>query len=284
MWLILWIACGGEVAAPCEDLTCRRAVVVEAWPDRARVIQTIGSATEPLEQVALLQALAEAHPGSTQGLCPDMPQGPAFQRCEEINARPHLWQERAGSAAEPPGAGSVEGPGPQDAERGGHDSRGPEGAMEGRPLLDDPALVSPWSAVEPWTAPCQEGVSGQECQSSAALTAAIEGDSERAAAACRGIEDPTGRDECFFQAGEGAVRVGRKGSLARAIDLCAGAGVYRTRCLTHLTGAVAKYAPGVSAAAESWETVQDSVVEMSEALDGRDSALAVRLESMTWAQ
>jgi len=68
-------------------------VIVDGWAlDRVRATADLRALAEPVEQIAVLRALSETHPGDLTGLCEQL-QDPARRECSHLSGRPHLWDK-----------------------------------------------------------------------------------------------------------------------------------------------------------------------------------------------
>lgn len=268
--LALLLGCGGppETLADCDDLDCQRTWVLERWPtDAAATASALGGLSDPVARLALVNALVEAHPGQTGELCRLLPQGDAQLRCQQLNARPHLWQVpdhvlQTGASADE--TDSIE--------------------TVGLELLQPTApLPSPWATTAPRVVPCDGATS--QCQSLDALRAARLGARDEAASACLAIDEDRWRQECFFQAADAIVAQPSPARGVDAVKLCLGAPGFLSRCLTHIQWASASLAPIAPAAkAEDWAPMRAFIETTTTELRPLEPALADRFEQLLWAE
>jgi len=214
-WLLFWVACGGEPSTfeECGDAPCRSRFVLDAFADDpASVLPLLEAIDDPVERVALVLQLAEAHPGETAQLCSSLTLGPARERCGSLNTRPHLWVE----PASPSNSTGRPAPGPAT-----------------RDTLPASA-ISEYADVEAVDPECPEGASRTACTMLRAGEQASAGRTRIAAAYCRHLEgDEKWRHECAFEAAEEAARSGVE-HYPGAAELCLLAGPFAANCLAHL--------------------------------------------------
>ena len=214
-WLLLWVACSGDPSTfeACSNAPCRSRFVLDAFADDpASVPPLLEAIDDPVERVALVLQLAETHPGETARLCASLKPGPARDRCETLNTRPHLWVEPAAPSS--PTSRSAPGPATRD-------------------ILPSNA-TSAYADVEAIDPDCPEGGSQGACTMLRASEQASEGRTLIAAAYCRHLEgDEKWRQECAFEAAEEAARTGVE-HYAGAVELCLMGGPFAANCLAHL--------------------------------------------------
>lgn len=247
----------------CDDLECQRAWVTARWEaDPAGTAAAIGRLPDTVARIALVNALAEAHPGKTADLCRLLPPGDAGRRCQQLNARPHLWQSGAAEAR-----ASADGP-----------------AQAGLEVLDPAApLPSPWAAAPARAVPCPGDAN--TCQTDEALRAARQGQPDAVAGACNAIAEDRWRQECYFQAADAMTERPEPGRAADAVRLCLGASTYFSQCLVHVQWASAKLAPIAPAAtAQDWAPMTGYIDAATRTLEPLDATVAARFERLLWAE
>ena len=268
--------CGGvpEHLADCapDDDACQRTWVTETWEtDQQRVVAELGALSDPIAQLALVQELVEAHPGQTRDLCPVLPAGPGRDRCRSLNSRPHLWQVdvEAATAAAAQADADADAVQPED-DTGGEDT-----------IAETP--TPPWAGLAPVTEPCAS--TPELCQSTAAIRLADAGDRDGAVARCLAIDEDKWRYECLFQAAEHLLGDGGGDRVREAVEVCAAAGPYASRCLTHTTWAQAHLAPAASEGdAAAWEAVVARAAASDATLRATDPAVADTYSGRLWAE
>ncbi len=235
LWTGLAACTGGPPAdlSDCADATCRQQwLVARHVDDPEGVAREVAGLTDPVEQEAVIIALSEARPGTTGPLCDALRAGPAKERCERINTRPHLQ-----ATASPPDASE-------------------EVAGTFLELTAGMSVADPWTDTTPEVPEsCAQSVT-PTCVSHAAQQLSQAGEIAQAAAACVAIDAGQWRAECFFGAAESSFYTGdppvvRWDGLDGAIALCRGAGSYQVDCLRHLIQATAAQAPPADAADQS---------------------------------
>lgn len=270
--------------ADCRDEACQTAWVVAQWgEDPAKVQAELGALPDPLAQVALVQALAEAYPGKTGQLCSTLPMGPGRERCQKLNERPHLWQiavtSRSDQDASAPQPTAPPAPGAEE-QRMETDEETPEVRRTLRPSV---SVGSPWADLQPRVVPC-EGAQ-KLCQTEAAWSAAMAGDAPAAEAACRGIDAPKWAYECIFQSAEMLQQTLRADRAADAIGLCLAATPYVNNCLLHLSRRLAALAPPAgSEDAADWAPLLTAATETHARIAAQDADLAKRFRDRLLAE
>lgn len=246
--------------ADCADDDCKLAWAdahVEDTPEG--VIDVVAAEPDVTTRLALVTALASQHPAQLARRCIKIPPGPARDRCDALNKRPHLWQ-----VAIP---GEVEG------------DDGEATVLVG--LQPSESSLGIWKDVSPMEVPCK--TEARVCQRQAAIAAAKGGDSRKAAAICAAVEEQRWRDECMFQAGEQAALADLAHGLELGAPLCLGAGAYAGRCLMHLTWAVAGPAPdALSGSAADWAPIIAGIAAGAEALKIHEATLAEEWHQRAW--
>lgn len=198
----------------CSDRDCRARWIVQHWAERPEAVHdAVGALPDPIERVAVVIQLTEAHPGQTRALCPVLPPGPDRGRCVQLNSRPHLFTARRAPQA--------------DAVRL---SRGPAGPSRLPPRPWPSALVSVPASQTVCAVP-----SVSACQSHEAAEAILSGDAAEAAAHCQAIPEPLWREECLFMTAQKLVALHNAASYRSAVDLCALSGDFIGDCLAHLS-------------------------------------------------
>lgn len=264
------VACGGEVErlADCDDQDCQRAWVIARWEaDPGAVAAELAALTDPVARLALLDALVATDPDRTAQVCARLPQGDVASRCQQLKARPHLWQVpdrviASGATAE--------------------DSESAE--VAGLRLLQPAApLPSPWADTAARAVPCAEAPT--TCQTQAAKTSAAAGDAAAAAAACNAIDEDRWRQECFFQAADAIAEPPEPARAAAGVRLCLGAPAFLSRCLSHAQWATTTLAPLAPAAdAQGWAPLVATVQAAVGEIQAQDAALAASFEGLLWTE
>lgn len=269
MALLTLLACSGGGGPPddlsgCDDFDCRVAWLVAHWEsDQARVLAEVQQLGAGPERLAAVQAIAEAHPGKAASLCEVLVEGSARTRCEAINQRPHLWEIDLQAPTEgAQGSGKV--------------------FTSLTPTQD---FTSPWASEEPLPPECPADTTPRLCATEQAWRAAMEGRSRDAGRLCLNIEAGQWQYECFFEAAERAFDPGVRGTADAAVTLCLGAGPYLSRCLGHVSTAVAASAPAAGAGDRApWERLNRDSNAARRALDQTDPGLGARYTADAWAR
>ena len=258
LWTGLAACTGGPPAdlSDCADAACRQAWLMARHADDPEgVAQEVAGLSDPVEQEAVIIALSEARPGTTGPLCDALRAGPAKERCERINARPHL---------------QVTTPAPADDDDAGT-------FLE---LTAGMSVADPWTGAAPELPDSCAQSATATCVSHAAEQLSQAGDVDEAAAACLTLDAGQWRAECFFGAAESGFYTGdppvvRWDGLDGAIGLCRGAGSYQVDCVRHLIQATAAQAPPADAADQSaWTPVLASLDTIHRALADENPDLA----------
>lgn len=261
-------------------MECRKEVAVEQWKsDPDGLLSDLQKLDDPLEQVAVIEAVSEAWPGETGPLCRTLPPGAARSRCERINMRPHL-AARGGA-----GQGGSGGP------------TTPSAVDSSAAVVQDPGMTllipskaaafatSPWESTPPAKLSCPDGTPDHTCRVQAAEKAGRQGQAEAAAAACMGIEAGQWRQECFFDAAEAAAGEGGDTAAKTAATLCEGSGDFLANCLAHTAMGLAAAAPTANASAQgSWIRVIGGARGVQDALRDQDADLAARVAERVWSE
>lgn len=189
---------------------------------------------DPIRQEAAILTLSEAHPGRFRKLCAELTEANVRDRCERINARPHLARVAEDRPEEPepeirPGGGPL------------------------RPIIPLPDdLPPPWPQVDPDPGPCDpDSARFHTCLEMEAIRAAEHGDVALGAARCRSTQDVLWRDECFFRIGESLPSGPDR--LEVLTDVCRASESFFTECLAHgITRALPENARARSADPEDY--------------------------------
>ena len=240
---LLWFAACGSPQDEGEDWTV-------LWDrDPAAAAEQIRELADPVEQIAAVTELSESRPGSTLELCTLLAPGQARERCERLNARPHLWAERKG--------------------------RSP--ALAGlKAQLPDAEDVDPG---------CAAGESEHACIEEQARAAAGHGDLGRARGLCGRIGDETWHGECLFSAAEAAVSRRGPFGYASAVELCLAADPFAENCLNHLVMQLADGAPSASCGKEKeWAVVHSAANGVRAAWNWRDPEMAAQSAERLWSE
>ncbi len=277
---------------------------VQRWPDQPdAVLAEVAAMTDPVSRLAVVIAVTEAHPGTTQALCQLLPPGPDQARCDRLNLRPHLQGASPAGGAPAggtPGAPSGRNPG------GGAQAA----AVRAMTSLSGPGIVrdlvaqappaDPWAEQPVVETACADAADPRACTNREAAGAMGRGEPAVAAATCRGLPDARWRQECFFFAAEnpleGAIgEPGARGAGPRdlpliqaraghAVSLCLGSGDFLAQCLRHVAGHVARLAPPAQASQRAaWQPLVDTIGAAVSTLAGHDPALADAFADQSWA-
>ena len=90
--LLLLSGCGEEEPG-CDGADCTSQQIVDQWdraPSAAR--QALLDLSDPIVQLAVVRALAAAHPDALAELCPEL-SGETERECRQMSQRPHLWKQ-----------------------------------------------------------------------------------------------------------------------------------------------------------------------------------------------
>jgi hypothetical protein len=217
--------------------------------DPGSAAERIRKMEDPIEQIAAVTELSESRPGSTTELCSLLDPGQARKRCERLNARPHLWEERKSSS---PALATY------------------------RAQLPSPERIDPG---------CSEEENLHACIDEQARAAAGHGDLARASGLCAGIEEETWHGECLFSAAEAAVSYRGPYGYASAVELCLAAAPFVENCLNHLIMQLADGAPSASSPREEdWAIVHTAANGVRSAWNWRDPKLAEQASERLWSE
>lgn len=167
--------------------------------DPQATIAQVSQMDDPIAQEAVVIDLCETFPGYTAQLCAALSDGPARDRCERFNARPHLW------------------------------SITDQTPSSGRLGLPSGFLAS-WEDTPAQPGECAP--SAHACLEARVQALAEKDALEAVAATCRAYADARLQNDCFFAASE-QVPYGAD-LYARAMPLCAGSGRYAHECHGHV--------------------------------------------------
>jgi len=256
--LLLLLACEGE----CPDADCRQTELMAQWEsDPTAATERIAALTDPIEKVAVITRLTEAHPGQTMALCAQL-SGDAATRCKRLNHRPHLR-----AVPPPPEVNQRAAPGPQSPN-----------------IL--PGIPEPFADVAPLPAlGCEDSIEPKSCRSQKSIAAAREGRARTAVGLCRGMPgDVVWQEECVFHAAEQLLASGSHARLADASAMCLSTGSFAANCLAHLTRRSSLDAPPASTPGRGPWT---PILAAAEVLDGywqsRDPRFATLAIDRLWA-
>ena len=247
-------ACSGSGLEACDEPACRRDWALATWAGDAEAVLAAVREMDPVDQMVVVQALAEAHPGTSAELCEVLPEGVTRRRCEAINARPHLRVAATTTSVDNPGALAAEGP-----------------------------IASPFQGLPAELADCPDEAARNTCQAAAASAYAREGRGQSAAAACLGIGEDHWADECIFEAADEGLR-GDNLQLGDVSELCLGSGRFARSCLAHVAEDIARSAPAAdTAATDAWVALAADVEAASKPLRSFAPELEDALVARTWA-
>lgn len=286
--LALLIACvGGDPKSllACDDIECKKRVAISQWKDEQdALVRDLIYVKDPIEQVALVEALTEAYPGETAALCALLPEGAGRERCDRINIRPHLASS-ASTTGQVNTTSQSSSSSPSAVDLTSSNVKQGPGMTLLLPSSADAFATSPWDgmAVRPVT--CEDEPSERACRAAAAQGYAREAKAEWAAGACAGIDAGQWRWECMFNAAEAAAAVHGPKAARAAYELCMGAGDYLANCFAHAAMGVAETAPAANAAsAEDWKPLMESIEASRDVLKVRDPDLAERVVERIWSE
>lgn len=259
------LSCRGpepERLTACADGDCQvRWAEAHFLADPPGVMAEIAALPDPIAQGAVLDALVKAHPDQVRHLCGALSAGPARARCEALNDRPHLWQVAEKESAE-------------------EGQSAPLGLIPG--LVPAEAALVRWEQLSPEQIACPSEAA--TCQTEAAGARAAAGDATGVAAACLFLEDPTARDECFFQAAERAGASSLATGVPLGARLCLSAPRFASQCLLHLTWSVASQTPNASAGeAAAWQALRTGIEGAAAQIAAGDAEVASTWASRAWA-
>ena len=263
-WAVLAACLGGVACAPgngeqqlpdeiagCAErsdaASCRTSWMVANWTTSSdAVVAAIEAEADPVARIASVNRLAEAYPGGTARLCPQLDKGPARDRCNRISSRGHLMPSLPGQPTLSAEASSTTraGGGPATTRLG------PPSATP-RPYRSVPPAASPAELVAQSPA-CAAIPDPTTCASEVAEQAAEAGDLQTAVGACNTVEAEKWRSECTFNAAEKAVLEGGAEAYAAAVDTCLEAGDFAANCQAHLLYLLARSAPLSESAPVGW--------------------------------
>ena len=228
LWLVV-LACGlGPSGQDCDDADCRQQAIVTQWAtDPQSAVESVKQLPDVIEQVSVISVLTDQFPGQVGPLCRELPRGISQDRCLEMNARPHLWNEREEV---------------QSISRAG---AGPASSYM-RPA-DVP--MSDLIDVRGDATLCAGEVDPHACAWKRGIESAQEGDLAEAATACASIRTQadnaqTWRYECFFSVAEAHIQKWGRSRYKDTLALCGASGSFRAECVTHTLTELAQRAPG----------------------------------------
>ena len=260
------LACAPDSSrGPVEELQQRAVADWRAAPER--VAAEVAALPDPLARLAVVIAVSEAHPGTTEPLCALLE--PADRaRCTSLNRRPHL---RALLEPDPPVLPEGEHPDP--------------GGLAMRLALAAPP--NPFAEVPPAETDCAAAADPNGCAQAAA--ARLSSPAE-AAAVCNGVPDPGWRDECYFRAAELPLDEqdwpgqALEPVVARAAALCLGAGRWQSQCLQHLSGRLGALTPVAGARGDpAWPVLAQAVGTLGEVVEAHAPGLGPLVGDKAWA-
>ncbi|MGB0638921.1 MAG: hypothetical protein ACPGTU_06300 [Myxococcota bacterium] len=222
------MACGlGPADGVCEDAECRQEMIMSQWAsDPQRAVQAVKELPDVIEQVAVVSALTDQFPGQVGPLCRQLPRGISRDRCLEMNARPHLWNERE----------TV-----QSISRAGS---GPASSY----LLVADVPMSELIDVRGDPRVCAGEIDPHSCVWKQGIEYAREGDVEEAAKSCASVRTSannaqTWRYECFFSVAEAHIQKWGRSRYQDTLALCGASGTFRAECITHTLTVLAQRVP-----------------------------------------
>jgi hypothetical protein len=249
------LACGVRTADP----EAGTALLLQRWEaERAALLAELRGTADPVVRTAMVERILAAHPDQGPALCPLLPPGPAFDHCQGLQTRPHLW-EAEDMGGVPPNVGLL----PQRLPRVEADS---------------------WGGLSPAPTSCAGITSADTCQWNSALQSAAHGGTEAAAAACLAIGEERARWECFFQAAEQSLFASPARRVEGATRLCLGAGEFSGFCLATVTSSIVAHTPSAAWGDErAWRRLAASVAELEDALRPWDPELGAELARAVWS-
>ncbi|MFT5679638.1 MAG: hypothetical protein ACI8RZ_000542, partial [Myxococcota bacterium] len=240
----------------------RQDAILTLWPeDPVAATELIDALPDPIEVVAVITRLTEAHPGETRPLCRRL-DGDARRRCRRLNQRPHLTAEI------PPPATPRAAPGPSTVH-----------------ILPDVPL--PFAGVVALPAIQCEGVEEpRSCRSQLATAAAMDGDIETAVGLCRGMPGAVRwQHECTFQAAEKVINAMRFDRLSDAGEMCLASEDFAAHCLAHLTATLSRQAPPASSPiSQPWAESLEAAALLNEHWRTQDPVFAQWAQARLWAE
>lgn len=288
-WTLLLLACAGKPTtfAGCVDAPCKKDVALRLWnDDRAALERELSGVADPVEQVALVEALTQAYPGEIAQLCDILKDGAGKERCEKISIRPHLAGKSSSSTSttinttsgqQSTGTTSVDLTSSNIAQGPGMTVLVPSDAAA--------FATSPWDSVSARAVDCTGTASERACRSDAAQGYASAGKSDLAGATCAGIEAGQWRWECMFNAAETAAGGGGGDNARAAFELCLGTGDYLANCFAHAAMGLANSAPPSNTGeASAWKKITDASNAIDAVLGPRDHDLATRVNERLWSE
>ncbi|MDG1483640.1 MAG: hypothetical protein P8R54_28880 [Myxococcota bacterium] len=240
----------------------RQEAILSRWPeDPVAATELIDALPDPVEVVAVITLLTEAHPGETRALCQRL-DGDARRRCRRLNQRPHLTAE----IPLPAQARTASGP----------------STVHILPDIPDPlADVSALPAAQ-----CSDAVEPRSCRSHLATEAAKAGDIRAAVGLCRGMHGALRwKHECAFQAAEKVINTMRFDRLEAAGEACMAAGDFAAHCLAHLTATLSRQAPPASSPiTKPWQEVIEIAAHLDTYWSPQDPQFAEWAIARLWAE
>lgn len=261
----LWIGCSSGGGVPddirgCSDSDCRQAWALARWPGAPEAVsEAVRALPDPIERVAIITTLSEAHPGQTGALCAALPPSPERERCTQLNSRPHLFAPRP---APPQATVHRTAPGPPSPSR-----------------VPPTPWPSAFAEVPPSTAPC-DGATQSSCRSQQAASAAGANNPAAAVSACQAIEAPLWRQECLFMSAQQLVAHHGAPVYRQAVDLCALAGDFVGDCMAHLSNTLH---PQPRPPTHDWRSAQAIAQSIAQTWAAHDPAFGAILVDHFWA-
>ena len=295
-WLLLALACHSKPTtfAACVSAECKTEVAVRLWStDRAAFEQEMSSLTDPLEQVAVVEAVIQSDTKGVVQLCDMLPDGAGKERCEKIAIRPHLLTtsseggasttinttsgQRSTESASAAAVDSVDLTSKNVAQGPGMTVLVPSDASAFK--------TSPWDSTPPRDVDCTGTASERSCRSDAAQGYASAGKADMAGAICVGIDAGQWRWECMFNAAETAANLGGGDNARAAFELCLGAGDYMANCFAHAAMGLARAAPPSNTGDKAaWAPITDAAASIDGVLGPRDHDLSTRVVERLWSE
>lgn len=227
VWLTVLACAVGPADGVCEDADCRREAIVSQWASDPQVaIELVHQLPDVIEQVAVVSTLTDQFPGQVGPLCRELPRGISQDRCLEMNARPHLWNER--EVVQP-------------ISRAG---AGPASSY----ILAADVPMSDLIDVRGDPNVCTNEIDPHACVWKSGIERAREGDVQAAATACASVRTSASnsqawRYECFFSVAEAHTQKWGRSRYQDTLSLCGASGTFRAECVTHSLTVLAQRVP-----------------------------------------
>ena len=287
-WILLVLACGRKPTtfAACKDAPCKREVALRLWhDDQEGLKRELTGVTDPVEQVALVEALTATYPGETAALCEMLEAGAGKERCERINIRPHLAGKSGASAASMNTTSGVQSTSSSAVDLTTSSIvQGPGMTV----LIPSDATAfanSPWENVAARAVDCDGIATDSTCRAQAAQGYASAGKADLAGATCAGMDAGQWRWECMFNAAEAASNVGGSVNARAAYELCLGTGDFMANCFAHAAMGLANAAPPSNTGdPAAWAVISEAANAIDSVLGPRDHDLSTRVIERLWSE